>query len=137
MCPRKCDVAPERSATIVAASDSIASKVDKLQRALNEGPCLDAIAEEAPQVDPDITAGSQWPNLSRQVVAETPVRGIMGFRLLVGEDKIGALNLFSDAANAFDQVLVERAILLAAFANQRIDVRAAAFPRVRRDEARR
>jgi hypothetical protein len=104
------------NAITVAASDSIASKVDKLERTLNEGPCLDAIAEEAPQLDRDLTAGSQWPRLSSRVIAETPVRAIMGFRLLVGQDKIGALNLFSNAANAFDALCVERAILLAAFA---------------------
>jgi transcriptional regulator with GAF, ATPase, and Fis domain len=105
------------SAMTAAASDDIASKVDKLERTLNEGPCLDAIAEEAPQVDPDLTAGSQWPTLSRQVVAETPVRGIIGCRLLAGQDKVGALNLLSDAANAFNKVSVERATLLAAFAS--------------------
>lgn len=75
------------TAVTVAASDSVVRKVDKLERALNQGPCVDAIVEGVPQVDPDLSAGSQWPDLSDRVVAETPVRGIMGCRLLVGEDK--------------------------------------------------
>lgn len=104
------------TATTVAANDSIARTVDKLEQALNEGPCLDAITEETPQIDPDLITGSQWPKLAAQVITETPVRGIMGFRLLVDHRKMGALNLFSDIANAFDKVSVERAILLAAFA---------------------
>lgn len=103
-------------ATTAAASDSVARKIDKLEQALGEGPCLDAISEETPQIDPDLRAGSQWPALAARVLTETPVHGIMGFRLLVGPHKIGALNLFSDSPNAFDMVAVERAILLAAFA---------------------
>ncbi|AFJ35411.1 GAF and ANTAR domain-containing protein [Mycobacterium sp. MOTT36Y] len=103
-------------ATTAAASDSVARKIDKLEQALGEGPCLDAISEETPQIDPDLRAGSQWPALAARVLTETPVHGIMGFRLLVGPHKIGALNLFSDSRNAFDMVAVERAILLAAFA---------------------
>lgn len=104
------------TATTVAASDSIARTVDKLEQALNEGPCLDAITEETPQIDPDLITGSQWPRLATQAISETPVRGIMGFRLLVDQRKAGALNLFSDKRNAFDTASVERAILLAAFA---------------------
>lgn len=91
-------------ATTAAASDSVARKIDKLEQALGEGPCLDAISEETPQIDPDLRAGSQWPALAARVLTETPVHGIMGFRLLVGPHKIGALNLFSDSPNAFDMV---------------------------------
>lgn len=104
------------TATTVAASDGIARTVDKLEQALEEGPCLDAITEETPQIDPDLMTGSQWPALATRAISETPVRGIMGFRLLVDHRKMGALNLFSDMPNVFDTVSVERAILLAAFA---------------------
>lgn len=104
------------TAVTVAATDSIARTVDKLEQALTEGPCLDAITEETPQIDPDLLTGSQWPRLAARVITETPVRGVMGFRLLVGQHKMGALNLFSDTPRAFDTASAERAILLAAFA---------------------
>lgn len=104
------------TATTVAATDSVARTVDKLEQALGEGPCLDAIAAETPQIDPDLVTGSQWPRLAARVITETPVRGVMGFRLITGQRKIGALNLFSDTPNALDEVSAQRAILLAAFA---------------------
>jgi ANTAR domain-containing protein len=50
-------------------------------------------------------------------MAETPVRGAMGFRILVDHRKVGALNLFSDTADRFDTVSAERAVILAAFAS--------------------
>ena len=100
----------------VAASDEVARQVDKLELAVGDGPCLDAIEEETAQIDADLTMHSRWPELAARVVAETPVRGTMGFRLVVDRHKVGALNLFSDTPGAFDAVAVERAVLLAAFA---------------------
>jgi transcriptional regulator with GAF, ATPase, and Fis domain len=101
----------------VAASDQIARQVDFLERTTGDGPCLDAIEDDAPQVEPDLTTSTSWPRLAPRVIAETPVRGAMGFRILVDRRKVGALNLFSDAANQFDTVSAERAIILAAFAS--------------------
>ena len=101
----------------VAASDQIARHVDFLERATGDGPCLDAIEDEAPQVEADLTTSSSWPHLARRVTAETPVRGAMGFRILVDHRKVGALNLFSETANGFDTVSAEQAIILAAFAS--------------------
>lgn len=101
----------------VAASDQIARHVDFLERKTGDGPCLDAIEEDAPQVEPDLTGSTSWPRLAPRVTAETPVRGAMGFRILVDRRKVGALNLFSDTANRFDTVSAERAIILAAFAS--------------------
>ena len=100
----------------VAASDQIARHVDSLERTTGDGPCLDAIEDAAPQVEPDLTTSTSWPGLSSRVTAETPVRGAMGFRILVDHRKVGAPNLFSDTANEFDTISAERAIILAAFA---------------------
>ena len=101
----------------VAASDQIARQVDFLERTTGDGPCLDAIEDDAPQIEPDLTTATSWPRLARRVMAETPVRGAMGFRILVDHRKVGALNLFSDTADRFDTVSAERAIILAAFAS--------------------
>lgn len=100
----------------VAATDAVARRVDELERETGDGPCLDAIEEEGAQIEPDLCAARDWPELAARVVAETPVRGAMGFRLLVEGRKVGALNLFSDTANGFDTRSTERAIVLAAFA---------------------
>jgi transcriptional regulator with GAF, ATPase, and Fis domain len=100
----------------VGATDDVAGMIDQLEIAAGDGPCLDAIEEEHAEIDADLTACSQWPALAARLVAETPVRGSMGFRLLVDRRKVGALNLFSDTPNVFDNASAERAVVLAAFA---------------------
>jgi transcriptional regulator with GAF, ATPase, and Fis domain len=108
----------------VAVSDPVARKVDKLELALGCGPCLDAIESQTAQIATDLTAGVQWPALAARVVAETPVRGAMSVQLPVDRAKIGALNLFSDTANAFDKASVDGAAVLAAFATLAINAAA-------------
>lgn len=99
-----------------AVSDGVAFKIDQLELALGSGPCVDAIETQTAQIESDLTAGSRWPTLAARVVAETPVRGAMSIQLPVDRARVGALNLFSDTPNAFDQSSVERAIVLGAFA---------------------
>jgi transcriptional regulator with GAF, ATPase, and Fis domain len=105
----------------VGASDRIAKRIDDLERAVGDGPCLDAIEEEAPQIETDLTTPSQWPKLATKLLSETPVRGAMGFRLLIGHRKAGALNLFSDTPNRFNTESASQAIVLAAFASVAIN----------------
>lgn len=105
----------------VGASDRLAEHIDELERRAGDGPCIDAIEEETPQIDPDLTTPSLWPKLAAVLVAETPVRGAMGFRLLVDKRKGAALNLFSDTPNMFDAESAGRAAVLAAFASVAIN----------------
>lgn len=105
----------------VGASDRLAEAIDDLERRAGDGPCIDAIEEETPQIDTDLTTPSLWPKLAALLVAETPVRGAMGFRLLVDKRKGAALNLFSDTPNMFDAESAGRAAVLAAFASVAIN----------------
>jgi transcriptional regulator with GAF, ATPase, and Fis domain len=105
----------------VGASDRIAQQVDDLERMAGDGPCVDAIEEETPQIETDLTSPTQWPQLAARMVAETPVRGAMGFRILVDKRKTGALNLFSDKPNMFDTESAGQAIVLASFASVAIN----------------
>lgn len=108
---------PRGTYVTVAASDHVAADIDALERAIGDGPCLDAIDTETAQIDPDLTTHSQWPSLAACVLAATPVRGAMGFRMLVDGHKVGALNLFSDTPGAFDATSAAQAIVLASFAS--------------------
>ncbi|MEO8830299.1 GAF and ANTAR domain-containing protein [Lapillicoccus sp.] len=99
------------------STDDVAAYVDRLERQFGEGPCLDAIVDNAPQFEPDLAACTQWPNLSRAVLSETPVRGAAGFRILAGNRKVGALNLFSDTVGALREESGDAAIVLAAFSS--------------------
>ncbi len=105
----------------VGASDRLAQQIDELERRAGDGPCIDAIEEETPQIDTDLTTPSLWPKLAAVLVAETSVRGAMGFRLLVDKRKGAALNLFSDTANLFDAESAGRAAVLASFASVAIN----------------
>lgn len=80
----------------VGASDDVAQRIGDLERSAGDGPCIDAIEEEIPQIETDLTTPNHWPKLAARLLAETPVRGAMGFRLLVDKRKTGALNLYSD-----------------------------------------
>jgi transcriptional regulator with GAF, ATPase, and Fis domain len=105
----------------VGASDDVAQRVDDIERLAGDGPCLDAIEEETPQIDTDLTTPSRWPRLAARLVAETPVRGAMGFRILVNQRKSAALNLFSDTPNAFTTEAAGQATVLASFASVAIN----------------
>lgn len=99
-----------------AASDNVARHIDALERELGEGPCVDAIDDEAGQIDPDISRHSSWPRLAERVLAETPVRGMAGFRIVLEGQKIGALDLFSDTPGKFDPTGAQ-GVVLASFAS--------------------
>ncbi|MEE6176481.1 GAF and ANTAR domain-containing protein [Mycobacterium sp. 050134] len=105
----------------VGASDRLAQEIDEIERRSGDGPCIDAIEEETPQIDPDLTTPSLWPKLAKVLVEETPVRGAMGFRLLVDKRKGAALNLFSETPNMFDAEAAGRAAVLASFASVAIN----------------
>jgi hypothetical protein len=105
----------------VGASDQIAQRIDELELSAGDGPCIDAIEEENPQIEPDLTTPTLWPKFAARLVAETPVRGAMGFRILLDKRKVGALNLFSDTPNVFDTKSAGRAVVLASFASVAIN----------------
>jgi hypothetical protein len=98
-----------------ASSDEVAAAVDAHERDVGEGPCLDAIMDESVFHDADLTDGSPWPRLSERVLAETPVRSMAGFRIRTGDEKSGALNLFSDAPGGLSARAVDQGIVLASF----------------------
>jgi hypothetical protein len=100
-----------------ASSDEVGAAVDALERELDEGPCVDAIESGAYQLDTDLTVDPTWPRLAERVLATTPVRGCIGYRLMVDRRKAGALNLFSDVPGLLDVVSADAGALLASFAS--------------------
>ncbi|MGZ4616118.1 MAG: GAF and ANTAR domain-containing protein [Actinomycetes bacterium] len=99
-----------------AATDEIMVLIDSLQNELNEGPCLEASTDQVWQLDNDLTNGSPWPRLAEQVLARTPVRGMLAVPLIDNGRRSGALNLFADRPDAFTEASTEAAAILAAFA---------------------
>ncbi|MGN6301412.1 MAG: GAF and ANTAR domain-containing protein [Angustibacter sp.] len=100
-----------------ASSDQVAHRVDELEREVGTGPCVDAIESESYQLDADISRHSHWPELASRVMAETPVRGMAGYGLLVDGRKTGALNLFCDTADGLSAASADAGVVLASFAS--------------------
>lgn len=100
-----------------ATTDDVAARIDDLEWETGEGPCLDAILTQRYEWDPDITTNASWPKLAQRVLAETPVRGMLGYRIIVGERKVGALNIFSDTPGALTAESASIGAILAAFAS--------------------
>ena len=98
-----------------ASNDDVARLIDEMERELGTGPCVDAVLDDVPQIDADLTQSRVWPLLSDRVLERTPVRGMAGFRVLVDNRKVGALNLFSDTPNALTAQSINEAAVLAAF----------------------
>jgi transcriptional regulator with GAF, ATPase, and Fis domain len=108
----------------VAASDKIPARVDALQYQTRQGPCLDAITDERINRSQDLAAETRWPQFARRAVELTEVRSMLAYRLFTADDTLGALNLYSQRPEAFDDdVLPVGAVFAAhaamAFANAR------------------
>ncbi|ROR89408.1 GAF and ANTAR domain-containing protein [Nocardioides aurantiacus] len=102
-----------------AASDDVARRGDAIELELGDGPCLDALRDDEPDLHlcADLTAPNRWPALASRLVAETPVRGMGGFRLRTAGRHLGALNLFSSTPGALGEESMAQAAVLAAFAS--------------------
>jgi len=86
-----------------AASDDVPRKVDAIQYETSEGPCLDAIRDHEVFETGDLGAESRWPQFSGRAQRETGITSMLCFRLFVEGGTLGALNLYSKAADAFDE----------------------------------
>jgi GAF domain-containing protein len=100
-----------------AATDDVMRLIDELQNQVGEGPCLEASTDGIVQVDNDITVSSKWPELAKVVVERTPVRAMMGVPLVDEGHRGGALNVFADRTEVFDDDAVATAAILASFAS--------------------
>lgn len=108
----------DRRYTSVAPVDDVARRIDAIEVEVDEGPCVDATKDEAYQHDTDLTTGSTpWPAFRRRVLAETPVRSAIAYRLLVDGEKVAALNLFSDTPGGLSGDSADQGAVLAAFAS--------------------
>lgn len=91
-----------RSVSSPAATDDVARAVDAIQYETGEGPCLDAIRERQVFRTGDLGTEARWPAFAHRAREETGVVSMLSFRLFVEEDTLGALNLYSKRAAAFD-----------------------------------
>jgi len=77
--------------------------VDTIQSETQEGPCVDAIREHAVFLTGALSGEKRWPRFAHRAHQETGVESILALRLFVDGDTLGALNLYSTRADAFDE----------------------------------
>ncbi|MGY1703404.1 GAF and ANTAR domain-containing protein [Geodermatophilus sp. SYSU D00697] len=88
-------------AVTVTCTDPLAEQADERQYQVDEGPCLQAMRDEAVVLVQDMAAERRWgpyPGLAAQV----GVRSSLSLPLVVEDRSRGALNLYSTRPGAFD-----------------------------------
>lgn len=88
-------------------------QVDQAQYDTGEGPCLETLFDQRTVRMPDIAAEQRWPRF-RQRAEELGVGSVLGVRLYVEGDDLGALDLLSTVPSAFDGDAEHVALLFAA-----------------------
>jgi GAF domain-containing protein len=84
------------------ATDDRVREADSLQYELDEGPCLTAaIQRELVRID-DVTTDRRWPRWA-EAVQPLGVRATLSAPLVAGEEGLGAIKVYSDRPDAFDQ----------------------------------
>jgi hypothetical protein len=83
-----------------AASDGFASGIDQIQYDVDAGPCLAAIREGVVVGVRSMLEEDRWPDFT-EPAAQKGVLSSLSFPLVVDGDVIGALNLYSEALDAF------------------------------------
>jgi GAF domain-containing protein len=96
----------------VAASDELVREIETLQIELGEGPCLRAYATGAPVVVPDLKADDSFPHFGPRALA-AGMRGVYSFPMLVDDERVGAMNFYSEDAAGFDAGDLEAGQVLA------------------------
>jgi GAF domain-containing protein len=110
-----------------ASTGPHAAAVDRIQQRLREGPCLTAVTDHHPIFVDDIATTCRWPSYQREVLAQTPIRAIMSFHMFTRHLTMGALNVYSERPNAFDDEARELGVIFATHA-------ALAWDTARRDD---
>lgn len=98
-----------------AASGELPRKVDALQSATGQGPCIDAAYEERIVRVPDMGHEERWPDFA-QAAYSAGARSMLAFQLFVKGDNLGALNLYGDDINVFDDESEQVGLLVGAHA---------------------
>ncbi|WP_338752121.1 GAF and ANTAR domain-containing protein [Janibacter alittae] len=113
-----CSVFVRRHGTVevAASSDPVASRVDDLQFAFEEGPCLDVLAEHEIATVRDTGHERRWPDWA-DAAHEEGVRSSLSVRLSAVAPYFACLNMYSHDEDGFDQDALDRAVVYARLAS--------------------
>jgi GAF domain-containing protein len=98
--------------TDLGFDDAFALTIDGLQITADEGPCQTAWQRRQTVVSPDLQQDDRWPKLARLVKA-FGVTSALAVPIAIGDETIGAVNIYSSTPERFDAAAVQVAELLA------------------------
>lgn len=110
-----------RHITSPASSHEVPRILDAVQSEVNEGPCIDAIRLQEVFKTGNLPDEERWPQFSRRAHNETGVTSILAVRLFTDQETMGALNLYSTRADAFDDTDLAFAAVFATHAAVAMD----------------
>ncbi len=100
---------------VEAATDDLVARLDDAQYRLKQGPCMTSLHDEVTIRSDDFRTEDRWPEFVAVAMGEG-VRSMLSVQLFVEGDNLGALNLYADEPDAFDNDSENIAMLLAAHA---------------------
>lgn len=99
----------------VAQTHEVVTAIDEVQYRLGEGPCLTSLREEVTVRSDDLTSETRWPRYASEACSHG-LRSLLSFQLFVETDNLGALNVYADKPDAFDDEDESVGVLLASHA---------------------
>jgi GAF domain-containing protein len=102
----------ENKPTTVTAAGDFVRRIDEIQYALNEGPCLQAYATQQLVLTDDLSREQRWPRFTPAALTHG-VRGLVAVPLSVRSARLGALNVYALQAHVLDEVTADTATLFA------------------------
>lgn len=94
----------DRPQTVVATADFVRA-VDDVQYALNEGPCVSAVAEKRTFTSGNLGGEPQWPRFGPRV-GRLGVHSALSLPLLLPDRVVGALNVYGRGKDVFGEASV-------------------------------
>jgi GAF domain-containing protein len=104
---------PPRTMT---STDPLPRRVDELQYAMREGPCLDAAQIDSVCVTGSLETDERWPAFGPRCASEIGVHSMLAVRLPLAGDDYAAINFYSSAPDAFTEQDIGVASIFAPFA---------------------
>lgn len=87
--------------------------LDEIQQRHLEGPCVSAAWHQHVIRIDNMADETRWPAYRRYALEETPIRSVISFELFTEPPKIGALNLYAEQPEVFDDEAIELGLIYA------------------------
>ncbi len=86
-----------------AWSNALVHQIEEMECQVGEGPCLDAISQAPTFESTDLHDQlARWPTFAARAI-DAGIHSMLAFRLFAADDTLGALDLYGNQSDAFDE----------------------------------